>query len=94
MAAGNPHQRVVHFSGHVQGVGFRQTTHTLAQRLAVRGYVQNLPDGRVKLVMVGTKDEMDKLEEGIDQRLGDYIRDRTSDTPPATDDFTDFEIRY
>ncbi len=94
MAAANTQQRVVHFRGHVQGVGFRQTTHLLAQRFAVSGYVRNMPDGRVKLVMVGTPREMDQFEQAILERLGEFIRDRSVDTLPATDDFTEFEIRY
>jgi acylphosphatase len=87
-------QRIVHFQGHVQGVGFRQTTFMLAQRFAVRGYVQNLPDGRVKLAMVGTRDEMDRFEKAIDERLGGFIRDRLVDVLPANEDFSEFKIRY
>ena len=94
MAASNAQQRVIHFQGHVQGVGFRQTTFMLAQGLALSGYVQNLQDGRVKLVMVGTREEMDKLETAIDERLGHFIHDRTVDTIRSPRDFTDFEIRY
>ena len=35
------------FSGHVQGVGFRWTTERIASQLPLRGFVRNLPDGRV-----------------------------------------------
>lgn len=87
-------QRVVHFQGHVQGVGFRQTTYMLAQRFTVNGYVQNLSDGRVKLAMEGAAEEMDRLEEAIQDRLGSFIRERTVDTLPPSGDWTTFEIRY
>ena len=43
----------MYFSGHVQGVGFRYTTRSVASRFAVTGYVRNLPDGRVELVAEG-----------------------------------------
>lgn len=94
MAAPNPQQRVVHFRGHVQGVGFRQTTRMVAQQFAVSGYVKNLADGQVKLVMVGRADELDRFEQAIDQRLGEFIRDRSVEVLPATDQYDQFEIRY
>ena len=46
-------RRTSHFSGHVQGVGFRYTVQDLAADFDVRGYVRNLPDGRVELVVEG-----------------------------------------
>jgi acylphosphatase len=37
----------------VQGVGYRYYARSRAQELGVRGYVKNLPDGRVEVVCVG-----------------------------------------
>lgn len=42
---------VVH--GRVQGVGFRYYTRAMAHRLNLRGYVQNLPDGSVRVECEG-----------------------------------------
>ena len=39
------------FTGHVQGVGFRWTTERIASQLPLRGFVRNLPDGRVEVVV-------------------------------------------
>jgi acylphosphatase len=50
--------RQVHYSGRVQGVGFRYTAHRIAKRHEVTGYVRNLDDGRVQLVAVGPPDEV------------------------------------
>lgn len=36
--------------GKVQGVGFRWSTKTWADKINVKGYVQNLSDGSVKIV--------------------------------------------
>ena len=65
----------IHFSGRVQGVGFRYTCCELAQTCAVAGYVMNLPDGRVKLVAEGDKMELDALLNAIKKRMSRNIRD-------------------
>src|SRR5207248_2933045 len=45
------HRRQCLFSGRVQGVGFRYTVKNIALQHNISGYVRNLPDGRVELVM-------------------------------------------
>lgn len=44
------------YHGQVQGVGFRYRTTRLAQQYPITGYVKNLPDGTVELV-VQTQDK-------------------------------------
>lgn len=82
------------FQGRVQGVGFRATTEQLAAGFAVTGYVRNLPDGRVELVIEGTVEERRGLVREIQARLGQYIRTKTQTTDPATGEWDDFSIRY
>ena len=48
-------------SGKVQGVGFRMYTQTQAERLSVEGFVQNLSDGTVKIVVAGEDSKVDAL---------------------------------
>jgi acylphosphatase len=55
-----PTKQVV-FSGDVQGVGFRFTTNRLAKRYGLTGWVRNLEDGKVELVMQGELDTMRML---------------------------------
>jgi len=43
----------VFVSGRVQGVFFRQKTKRQAESLGVKGWVRNLPDGRVEAVFEG-----------------------------------------
>jgi acylphosphatase len=42
-------------SGRVQGVFFRASTRDAAARWGVRGFVRNLPDGRVEAVLQGDR---------------------------------------
>jgi acylphosphatase len=88
------HRRIYHFSGRVQGVGFRYTTHNLALRYDVHGYVRNTADGGVEVVMEGPDGDMDQLQQAIEERLGDYIRKTTVENAPATGEFAQFHIRH
>jgi acylphosphatase len=43
----------VFVSGRVQGVWFRESTRSRADELGLRGWVRNLPDGRVEALFEG-----------------------------------------
>ncbi len=47
-------------SGRVQGVGFRYTSRQVAQRYDVTGWVKNLTDGTVQIVVEGQQAEIDR----------------------------------
>ncbi len=85
-------RREIHYSGRVQGVGFRYTTKTIARGYNVTGYVQNLDDGRVRLVVEGEAAELDRFLGELEERMAHYIRGRTCDTRPATGQYTDFSV--
>jgi acylphosphatase len=87
-------RRTCHFSGRVQGVGFRYTTENFARNFNVRGYVRNLPDGRVELVMEGPDDQLDGLLEALQQRMQGFISTTKVQSSPATGEFRDFSIRH
>ena len=88
------HRRTVHFGGRVQGVGFRYTTRNVALGYDVQGYVQNLPDGRVELVMEGPDAQMDQVVGEVQRRMTGYIRSLESQVGPATREFEHFSIRH
>jgi len=87
-------RREVYYSGHVQGVGFRYTTATIARGHEVTGFVKNLPDGRVQLLVEGDRAAVQAFMAEISERLGGYIRGLQQDVRPATGQFTDFTIAY
>lgn len=84
----------IYFSGHVQGVGFRWTTRRLANDYEVTGWVKNLPDGRVELLVEGEKAELKRFLSELRRRLGQHIRDENMETQEASGQFQSFEIRH
>jgi len=88
------HRRTCYFSGRVQGVGFRYTVHNLAMPHNIRGYVKNLPDGRVELVMEGPDQDMDELLSAVRQKMTHFIRRVDMQDEPASNAFSGFAIRH
>jgi acylphosphatase len=87
-------RRQSYYGGHVQGVGFRYTVRQVAQRYPVTGFVRNLPDGRVELVVEGAPGDLDRFMATIAERMSGYIRDLKVDVRPAIGEFEGFEIRH
>ena len=87
-------RRIYHFSGRVQGVGFRYTTQNVAMCHNVHGYVRNLPDGRVELVMEGDEREMEDVVQSLQRRMSGYVRKIESQVAPATGEFHQFCIKH
>ena len=87
-------RETVLFSGRVQGVGFRYSVKNLAKNHAITGYVRNLSDGRVELVMEGPEHERDQLVHAVREKMQDYIRNVDRHTSAVTGEFRDFSIRH
>jgi len=75
-------------------VGFRYTTRQIAARFDVAGFVQNLPDGRVLLVVEGTHESIDSLIAAVRAELDRFIHSVQAQDRPATHEFSSFEIRH
>lgn len=54
-------------AGKVQGVWFRASTKAEAVNLGLRGWVRNLPDGRVEVLACGEKDKVMQLYAWLQQ---------------------------
>ena len=64
MIKGNPEDQVrVHIiiKGWVQGVFFRASTVEEADRLGLKGWVKNCPDGSVEVVAEGSKNQINVI---------------------------------
>lgn len=51
----------VYVSGYVQGVAFRYSTIRQANSLGVTGWVRNLPDGRVEVLIEGEEAQVNQM---------------------------------
>ena len=87
-------RRTYHFSGRVQGVGFRYTAEHIARGYPVKGYVRNLPDGRVELVMEAEEKDMDSMVAALKQEMGRHIQRVDVSNGKATGEFADFSVRH
>ncbi|MBD3155333.1 MAG: acylphosphatase [Candidatus Aenigmarchaeota archaeon] len=85
----------VYISGRVQGVGFRAFTKRSARDLGLKGWVRNLPDGRVETIVEGRKKGVERfikiLKEGPN---GSRVEDVDIKKEDYKDSFSDFKITY
>jgi len=83
----------VHFTGHVQGVGFRYTTLQIAKEFEVAGQVRNLVDGRVEVEVEGAAGEIRAFVQAIEERMHGYIRKVEQTADRRAPQFQGFTIR-
>lgn len=87
-------RRHVLFAGHVQGVGFRFTVRSLATDRPIAGWVRNLPDGRVEMVVESSASELDRFVDAIQAAMRGHIREMEVTESPATGEFRGFGITH
>ena len=54
-------------SGYVQGVNFRYYTMHQAKALGLHGFVKNLMDGKVEVVAQGSREQLERMVEWLNQ---------------------------
>jgi acylphosphatase len=86
-------RETIFFSGRVQGVGFRFSANAIAQRLQVKGTVENLDDGRVKIIVEAEPAEIDSLLIAIQTSMPGHVHkiDRFESEPSF--EFENFSVR-
>lgn len=80
--------------GRVQGVSFRYNTLQTANRLGVRGWVRNRPDGSVEVMAEGAQGVLEALVEFLNTGpIGAYVRQVDVEWSAAIDEFEYFQVR-
>ena len=94
-ATGLPCAAEIIVEGRVQGVGYRTFAQRKAAQLALRGYVMNLKDGRVRVRVEGSREAIEELTRDLEKGppLARVETVSVSWRPP-TGRFTSFDIRY
>jgi len=90
--ASTPFRLEAHFTGRVQGVGFRYLTRQIATGYEVTGEVRNLPDGRVHLIAEGKEAEVRDFIREIKSQMGHFIKETSEEIIPGPAHFRDFHI--
>jgi len=83
----------IYYSGRVQGVGFRYTTVHAAGRYGVTGFVRNLSDGRVEVVVEGKQAQIEAFLGELTDAMGGYIIDTRTTDEPYVGEFRMFKAR-
>jgi acylphosphatase len=86
---------LVRYSGNVQGVGFRASVRQIARGFEVKGWVKNLSDGGVEMLVSAEAKEVEAFLQAIrDSRLREYFDREVQESGPSVDLAEGFEIRY
>lgn len=82
-------------SGRVQGVGFRWFVVSQAERLGIRGWTRNLPDGRVEVVGSGEGSALAAFEQAISRgpRISRVDSVEKTDCPDEVTSYNSFHIK-
>ena len=82
------------FEGRVQGVGFRYATRQIALGFDVMGWVKNLADGSVELVLEGEDQEVQEFIEEITEEstLSHHIKNFTKEDIAPLENCAGFTI--
>jgi len=86
----------IHFIvfGHVQGVGFRSWTASLAKHFNVKGWVRNNSDGSVELVAEGNTDDLNQFSEHLKSGNSYSEVEQITQNQITVSSYRSFEIVY
>jgi len=87
-------QRIVRYTGDVQGVGFRFTACRVAGHYAVTGTARNCSDGSVECVVEGEKAEIDAFLAQLADAMAAYIHGQSQQTAPFSGHYQSFGVAF
>jgi acylphosphatase len=79
--------------GRVQGVGYRYWAESMARELNLAGWVRNLRDGRVELIVAGDADQIAEMIKACWQGPRSARVERLSELPQDDEGWPDFSTR-
>lgn len=85
-------RKEIYFSGNVQGVGFRFTSKQVSRNYEVTGTVENLADGRVKMVCEGDPAQIESFVAEVSQSTHGRVTDTEILDKRYSGEFEGFEI--
>lgn len=80
--------------GRVQGVFFRAKTKALAEDLSLKGWVMNLPDGRVEVKAEGDKNKLTEFLEYLRKGPKNAFVEEVEFYYEEDENFKEFSVRY
>lgn len=83
----------LHISGTVQGVYYRASTKARAEELGLTGFVENLPDGRVHVIIQGAEEHCRAMIEWCKQGPPRARVSGVDITSVAEQSFNSFQIQ-
>jgi acylphosphatase len=85
--------KLVHYTGRVQGVGFRATAASIARSRPITGWVRNLPDGRVELLAEGEEGDVHAFLDAVRAYWGDHIANEQEQGQEPTGRYARFQVK-
>ena len=86
-------KRIV-FTGQVQGVGFRFTAFNIANRIGLKGYVRNLPDGSVEMIAQGRDHDITGCIDDIKQTYQGSLTEVKTQPLSFNPKYNNFKITF
>jgi acylphosphatase len=86
--------RHIIFSGKVQGVGFRNKARSIATGRQLTGYVRNLADGTVEMIVQGKAQDVDDCLKNIKEFFKKNIKEAKISNVDYESKYTDFKVLY
>ncbi len=82
-------------SGMVQGVWFRHNTNIAANKLGLKGFVRNLPNGNVEVIAEGDENKIKQLIEFCKQGPeGAHVKNIKIEYQETKNEFRTFSVKY
>ena len=85
---------LITFAGRVQGVGFRYTASSIAQRFAVCGFVKNMANGTVEMGLAGSKADCEQVLRELRAAMSGNIETEEREPWEYSEGLERFVVRY